>query len=169
MSFENYLYSNVIRKVRPQSTVSNGDENGDEEWDEDFFDYINEYRKYFNLNPNRIGVLIYDYYFDNKSKSLNWEIDAVGYNESDIEVSYIDNRIIIKIKKSEDKESDSVKYFNRGIILEGGELAFDIDINKYDVTKTSVTLEKGLLKVKVPTNKSFVNYLSFKVNPSTNK
>lgn len=76
-----------------------------------------------------------------------FEIAAVGLDKKDIEILVEGEQLRIKYEKTDDDTRNSIY---RGIKRSSFDMSWKIS-SKFDLTKLEATLEKGLLKLNIPT------------------
>lgn len=114
-------------------------------FDEIFFrDFLAD--SFFNPLPTlkKINYPVDIYETDN---GLVLDIVAVGLDKSDIAIDIKDN--ILKVSHSKKVDSVDICYAYNGITHKSFDLAWRIN-EKFDLTKTSANLDKGILKIVVP-------------------
>jgi HSP20 family protein len=101
---------------------------------------------FFNSLPTLKKV---DYPIDihETKEGLILDIAAIGLDKSDVKIDIKDDVISLSHKKEEKKEDDNYAY--RGITQKSFNFAWRIN-DKFDLTKTTAVLEKGLLKITIP-------------------
>ena len=80
-------------------------------------------------------------------EGITFELAVVGLNSEDIKIETQGD--ILKIKYTREKTEDDFKYIYKGIAKRSFDLAWKIS-TKFDLSKLSAQLEKGLLTIKVP-------------------
>jgi HSP20 family protein len=80
-------------------------------------------------------------------EGLILDIAAIGLDKSDVKIDIKDDVLSLSHKKEEKNENDNYAY--RGITQKSFNFAWRIN-DKFDLTKTTAVLEKGLLKITIP-------------------
>ena len=81
-------------------------------------------------------------------EGLIFDIAAIGLDKSDIKIDIKDDVISLSHNKKEEiKDNDNYAY--RGITQKSFNFAWRIN-DKFDLTKTTAVLERGLLKITIP-------------------
>ena len=83
---------------------------------------------------------------------LKIEIAAVGLDKSDLEIIVDSETLRVAYRKSEDDkqaEANEYRYFQRSIKKAGFDIAWKVS-SKYELSKLSPTLDKGLLTLEIP-------------------
>lgn len=107
------------------------------------------------FNTNSLFKSVYDtkvnYPVDVKNTKEGVEIDvaAIGLDKKDIDIDINSNVLTISYQKDELKKEKDVEYIHNGISRRSFNLAWRIS-DKCDLSKTTASLDKGLLKVKIP-------------------
>lgn len=78
---------------------------------------------------------------------INLNLAAIGLEKSDIKIDIKDDVISVSHKKEEKTEKENYAY--RGITQKSFSFAWRIS-EKFDVSKTQASLEKGLLRINIP-------------------
>lgn len=81
------------------------------------------------------------------NEGLVLDIAAIGLDKPDVKIDIKDDVLSVSHKKEEKKEGDNYAY--RGITQKSFNLAWRIN-DKFDLTKTKASLEKGLLRIVIP-------------------
>lgn len=104
-----------------------------------------------------------DLSFDTETESYIIEDELPGYSEDDISIEYEDGCIIVSGKAP--KRPENRKYARVGRkVVDSFKTSYTVDINKYDVSKLTVTLDKGILTIVIPVKKDFLTKKSFGIN-----
>jgi HSP20 family molecular chaperone IbpA len=86
------------------------------------------------------------------STGINFEIAVVGIESKNIDIE-VDNEIL-RIKYLPKKtEADTKKYLYKGIAKRAFDLSWKVSA-KYDLTKLSADMDKGLLVISIPTKEN---------------
>lgn len=83
---------------------------------------------------------------------LKIEIAAVGLDKSDLEIIVDSETLRVAYRKSEDdkhSEANEYRYFQRSIKKAGFDIAWKVS-SKYELSKLTPTLDKGLLTLEIP-------------------
>ena len=83
---------------------------------------------------------------------LKIEIAAVGLDKSDLEIIVDSETLRVAYRKSEDDkqaEANEYRYFQRSIKKAGFDIAWKVS-SKYELSKLTPTLDKGLLTLEIP-------------------
>lgn len=84
-------------------------------------------------------------------KGLEFDIAAVGLDKKDIKIEVKDGNILtISHGKQEEKEGLDSSYICKGITRKAFSFAYKIG-SKYELDKLEASLDKGLLKITIPT------------------
>jgi len=84
---------------------------------------------------------------ETKNGSLELNIAAIGLDKPDIKIDIKDNVLSVSHEKKESKNDKDCLY--KGITSKAFNLAWRIS-DKFDLSKTEATLEKGLLRIVIP-------------------
>ncbi len=112
---------------------------------DDFFDYY--LNKEESHKSNRFHVDISE-----NDKGYLFEIDMPGASKDDLKVDFIDDRLVIKYEKEENKEEKEKNYLRRERSFSSFERSFRI--KNADKDAVSAKLDNGVLTVDVPTQKN---------------
>jgi HSP20 family molecular chaperone IbpA len=113
-----------------------------------------------------------DRWNDRKDGSWHADVTVTGYTEDEVTVDYADNYFTVSVKAEDDrlkKLDEDREYIKVGISRKSGAVKLFIDSTKYDVSKTSVEFEGGLLSISVPMDKRYVTPRKFEINGGAKK
>jgi len=82
-------------------------------------------------------------------EGLNIDIAAVGLDKPDVKIDIKDDVLTVSHAKEASTSEKEERYAYRGITQKSFKLAWRIN-EKFDITKTTASLEKGLLKIVIP-------------------
>lgn len=82
-------------------------------------------------------------------EGLNIDIAAVGLDKPDVKIDIKDDILTVSHAKKASTSEKEEKYAYRGITQKSFKLAWRIN-EKFDLTKTNASLDKGLLKIVIP-------------------
>ena len=83
---------------------------------------------------------------------LKIEIAAVGLDKSDLDIIVDSETLRVAYRKSDDEkeaEANEYRYFHRSIKKAGFDIAWKVS-SKYELSKLSASLDKGLLTLEIP-------------------
>jgi HSP20 family molecular chaperone IbpA len=82
--------------------------------------------------------------------NLCYRFAVAGYKESEISLEFKDESLVLELKPEEKKQDDNVRYIQRGIKSGKTCLSALVPATKYDVSKSTASLEDGILTVDIP-------------------
>jgi len=82
-------------------------------------------------------------------EGLNIDIAAIGLDKTDVKIDIKDDVLTVSHAKEGSTSVKEEKYAYRGITQKSFKLAWRIN-EKFDLTKTNASLDKGLLKIVIP-------------------
>jgi HSP20 family molecular chaperone IbpA len=83
--------------------------------------------------------------------NMVYEFAIAGYEEKEVELTFEDDYLVLKLKKEEDTEEKDKKYLQKGIKRAlSNESKYYIAVAKYDIRSSKAFFDKGILKVVVP-------------------
>jgi len=82
-------------------------------------------------------------------EGLNIDVAAVGLDKQDVKIDIKDDVLTVSHAKKGSTSVKEEKYAYRGITQKSFKLAWRIN-EKFDLTKTNASLDKGLLKIVIP-------------------
>jgi HSP20 family molecular chaperone IbpA len=88
-------------------------------------------------------------YYAEKDGTLHFQFAVAGYKESEIDLSFADDHMILKLKPEEKKEGEEFKWFQKGIRSATAETKAFVPFSKYAVDSATVILENGMLSVDI--------------------
>jgi len=88
--------------------------------------------------------------FQDKDGNLIYEFAVAGYNDEEISLEFRDDRMILSLSPKESSLPEGMKMIQKGIRSAKSKVSAFVPPSKFDVEKTILTLEKGILAVKVP-------------------
>ncbi len=86
-----------------------------------------------------------------EDNSLEYEFAVAGYDLSEIKIDFDNDHLILTLEPIEKEEDEKVKYRQQGIRRAKSTSKFFVPVSHYDVEKAEAHLDKGILKLSIPT------------------
>lgn len=91
------------------------------------------------------------YSVDDRTKSLHIVAALAGLSEKDISLDYDNDLLKLTINKQKKEGEDTRAYYYKNLrLVEDDEITWRVDRGKFDIDKTNVKFENGLLEVVIP-------------------
>jgi HSP20 family molecular chaperone IbpA len=86
-----------------------------------------------------------------EDNSLEYEFAVAGYDLSEIGIEFDNDHLILSLEPKEKEEDKTIKYRQMGIRRAKSTSKFFVPVSHYDVEKAVANLDKGILKLSIPT------------------
>lgn len=86
-----------------------------------------------------------------EDNSLEYEFAVAGYSLDEISIQFDNDHLILTLTPETKEEDKKVSYRQMGIKRAKSTSKFYVPINKFDVELATATLDKGILKIGIPT------------------
>ncbi|MFW5804281.1 MAG: Hsp20/alpha crystallin family protein [bacterium] len=113
------------------------------------FNDILNHCSYQPIKDKKAGYPVDVYVEDNK---LFFDVAVVGIDREEIEV-FVKDGSILSISYDKKEEKDKREYISRGIVHRSFKHEWKVT-DKFDLSKAKVSLDKGLLRIEIPTSKN---------------
>jgi HSP20 family molecular chaperone IbpA len=90
-----------------------------------------------------------DYYAD-EDGTLHFDFAVAGYKEEDIDLTFEDDHLILKLSPKKEEDKKEWKYFVKRVKYSESELKAYVPFSKYDVNEAKAEMTDGMLKVSIP-------------------
>ncbi len=123
-----------------------------------FFDLAEEFMKDFDsYAPSKLPDVFVSSTFPpcnilmKEDNSLEYEFAVAGYSLDEISIQFDNDHLILTLTPETKEEDKKVTYRQMGIKRAKSTSKFYVPINKFDVELATATLDKGILKIGIPT------------------
>ena len=87
---------------------------------------------------------------EEKSLDLTLEFALAGYKLEDIEISFEDDYMLLKVEGKKEEKEEKKEYLYRGIKKSTSHSKYYVPFSKYNTDSVNATFENGVLKVLIP-------------------
>ena len=112
----------------------------------DFFEANSLFDSLLSQTPKKIG---YPVDVKTTDKGLEFDVAVVGLDKKDVKIEIKDDNILSIAYQKNDKTEPESNYIYKGITHRSFNMAWKIH-TKFDLSKLSAKMDKGLLKIVVP-------------------
>lgn len=112
---------------------------------------IEEDQSYSGTTPWEQNFPPLDVLINSKTKDVQFKFALSGYKDSEIEVNFEEDALVLSLSQEKTAEEDFWKPIRKGIKKPfSSTMKYPVPFSKYDITKATAKREDGLLIVTIP-------------------